>query len=99
MTCSKKKFQIPQPPFSKRGARGDDKFSLFVPAHRSAVFRHTGVGDVTVMKDCSEKIWSGQRGSNPRPSAWEADALPTELCPPDPFLKQSMLRNQNIKND
>ena len=25
--------------------------------------------------------WSGQRGSNPRPSAWEADALPTELCP------------------
>ncbi len=22
------------------------------------------------------KIWSGQRGSNPRPSAWEANALP-----------------------
>ena len=22
---------------------------------------------------------SGKRGSNPRPSAWEADALPTEL--------------------
>jgi len=27
----------------------------------------------------SEK--SGRRGSNPRPSAWEADALPTELLP------------------
>jgi len=27
------------------------------------------------------KIWSGKRGSNPRPSAWEADALPTELFP------------------
>ena len=27
-------------------------------------------------------IWSGKRGSNPRPSAWEADALPTELFPP-----------------
>ena len=26
-------------------------------------------------------IWSGKRGSNPRPSAWKADALPTELFP------------------
>ena len=25
---------------------------------------------------------SGKRGSNSRPSAWEADALPTELLPP-----------------
>src|SRR5688572_18345423 len=25
--------------------------------------------------------WSGQPGSNRRHSAWEADALPTELCP------------------
>ena len=24
---------------------------------------------------------SGKRDSNPRPSAWEADALPTELLP------------------
>jgi hypothetical protein len=28
---------------------------------------------------CSE--WSGKRDSNPRPSAWKADALPTELFP------------------
>jgi hypothetical protein len=28
------------------------------------------------------KIWSGKRGSNPRHSAWKADALPTELLPP-----------------
>ncbi len=27
--------------------------------------------------------WSGKRDSNPRPSAWEADALPTELFPLD----------------
>lgn len=27
------------------------------------------------------EFWSGRRGSNPRPSAWEADALPTELLP------------------
>ena len=25
--------------------------------------------------------WSGKRGSNSRPSAWKADALPTELFP------------------
>ena len=27
---------------------------------------------------------SGRRGSNPRPSAWKADALPTELLPQIP---------------
>jgi hypothetical protein len=27
------------------------------------------------------KELSGKRDSNPRPSAWEADALPTELLP------------------
>ena len=30
-----------------------------------------------------ETGWSGKRDSNPRPSAWKADALPTELFPPD----------------
>src|SRR5438477_6916101 len=28
------------------------------------------------------KHWSGRRDSNSRPSAWKADALPTELHPP-----------------
>ena len=27
--------------------------------------------------------WSGRRDSNPRPSPWQGDALPTELLPPD----------------
>src|SRR5437016_11857184 len=27
-------------------------------------------------------IWSGKRDSNPRPRAWKARALPTELFPP-----------------
>src|SRR5215213_9865199 len=27
--------------------------------------------------------WSGRRDSNSRPSAWKADALPTELHPPN----------------
>ena len=26
-------------------------------------------------------VWSGRRGSNPRPSAWKANALSTELLP------------------
>jgi hypothetical protein len=29
---------------------------------------------------------SGRRVSNPRPLAWEANALPTELRPPGPIL-------------
>ena len=32
------------------------------------------------------RSWSGRRGSNPRPSAWKADALPTELLPHFSFL-------------
>ena len=30
---------------------------------------------------------SGKRDSNPRPSAWEADALPTELLPQPVFIE------------
>src|SRR5450830_1687270 len=33
-----------------------------------------------------KKRWSGKRDSNPRPSAWEADALPTELFPLDAII-------------
>ena len=37
---------------------------------------------------------SGRRGSNPRPSAWKADALPTELLPQfGPIFQRGM---QNI---
>jgi hypothetical protein len=44
----------------------------------------------TAIRNCATKMryetalrnsTSGRRGSNPRPSAWEADALPTELLP------------------
>ncbi len=38
---------------------------------------------------------SGRRDSNPRPSAWEADALPTELLPLDnDNLKKLLSDNQ-----
>ena len=33
---------------------------------------------------------SGKRGSNPRPSAWEADALPTELLPHTQMIRFSL---------
>src|SRR5206468_5909462 len=29
--------------------------------------------------------WSGRRDSNPRPSPWQGDALPTEPLPPETF--------------
>src|SRR5713226_4261228 len=34
------------------------------------------------VSDLSDTNWSGRRDSNSRPSAWKADALPTELHPP-----------------
>src|SRR5262245_61146536 len=36
--------------------------------------------------------WSGRRDSNSRPSAWKADALPTELHPPL-FSRRSEISN------
>src|SRR2546427_9212280 len=42
-------------------------------------------GDLVLTKDALYRLSyasiSGRRGSNPRPSAWKADALPTELRP------------------
>ncbi len=35
---------------------------------------------------------SGKRDSNPRPSLWESDALPTELLPPK-FCGETNLQN------
>ena len=31
-------------------------------------------------------IWSGKRGSNPRPSPWQGDALSTELFPREQYV-------------
>src|SRR5512136_1676334 len=41
--------------------------------------------------------WSGQRVSNPRPQAWEACALPTELCPQIPPVRLSGTCPENSK--
>src|SRR4026207_1910553 len=42
----------------------------------------------------SAKNWSGRRDSNSRPSAWKADALPTELHPLTLNLRFQILRSQ-----
>ena len=42
------------------------------------------------------RSWSGRRGSNPRPSAWKADALPTELLPQSCF-KIAISQNCSFK--
>lgn len=34
-----------------------------------------------LIQHCCFAYWSGRRGSNPRPSAWKANALSTELLP------------------
>src|SRR5437588_5777333 len=38
-------------------------------------------------------FWSGRRGSNPRPTAWKAVTLPTELLP----LLKPETRNQKLE--
>src|SRR5688572_31288701 len=38
-----------------------------------------------ILHPSSLPTWSGRRDSNSRPSAWKADALPTELHPPEEF--------------
>src|SRR5262249_14218429 len=86
----------PRHPCAPRGARslreGTERRSL-APRERNAVHvsrraieplwashspvRRQAQATATARSD----VWSGQPGSNRRHSAWEADALPTELCP------------------
>src|SRR5438270_9652978 len=48
---------------------------------RSGARRPAEPGFAGRERDAGQGSESGRRGSNPRPSAWEADALPTELRP------------------
>src|SRR6185503_14670162 len=41
--------------------------------------------------NCERENWSGKRDSNPRPSAWKADALATELFPPNYSKNKKMV--------
>jgi hypothetical protein len=40
---------------------------------------------------CHQAGWSGKRDSNPRPSAWKADALAAELFPLKPLFDNKMV--------
>jgi hypothetical protein len=42
---------------------------------------YMGIVSVLVPHACEPRNWSGKRDSNPRPRAWKARALPTELFP------------------
>ena len=53
---------------------------LSVVARRTRA-RESSEYTVRVLPRVQKAKWSGRRVSNPRPSAWEADALPTELLP------------------
>jgi hypothetical protein len=43
-----------------------------------------GASGPTTVYGVERREWSGRRDSNPRPSPWQGDALPTEPLPPDP---------------
>src|SRR5262245_58602991 len=52
---------------------------------KEVLYRLSYMGPVTPSVHSMSRprpTWSGKRDSNPRPSAWKADALPTELFPP-----------------
>ena len=54
------------------------------PKYNCSYTRHTSAGIRRVHMSnshASGSEWSGRRVSNPRPSVWETDALPTELHP------------------
>lgn len=44
------------------------------------------------------KVLSGKWGSNPRPAAWEAAALPTELLPHIPDHSQVLDIKSDVEN-
>jgi hypothetical protein len=50
------------------------------------ILGRSGVLLSQVIGSSRTKWWSGRRGSNSRHSAWKAEALPTELLPPNNFL-------------
>src|ERR1700754_3675507 len=52
-------------------------------------FRHLLSGPRPMALGHPRLSWSGRRGSNPRPTAWKAVALPTELLPHETFLKRT----------
>ena len=57
----------------------DENYALNIIHNISISYENKKEGELE--NSPSKKILSGKRDSNPRPSAWEANALPTELLP------------------
>ncbi len=76
--------QGPCPDLARRGRRSGCKIGLRrgdpTELDRAATLSSKGKG-VPPLGGTPRKNWSGKPDSNRRPSAWEADALPTELFP------------------
>ena len=63
---------------------GIEPVNLFLT--KEALYRLSYVGTIQISPPPDfhqTHAWSGRRGSNSRHSAWKAEALPTELLPPD----------------
>jgi hypothetical protein len=73
----------PQPSPPLRGGEGETWAQGLLPGcyPRSPPGRRRPEPGAEKLRSSGLGIWSGKRDSNPRPSAWEADALPTELFP------------------
>ena len=54
---------------------------FFKAINGGAIIPKSAVSTALPLADNAFQRLSGKRDSNPRPSAWEADALPTELLP------------------
>src|SRR6185436_7885446 len=52
-----------------------------------------------ILHPSSISTWSGRRDSNSRPSAWKADALPTELHPLNEFQSSNFALRIEVLTD
>ena len=59
---------------------------------RCPTARRRGSGEILEWRKREAREWSGRRDSNPRPSPWQGDALPTALRPPGGRCSQRRIR-------
>ena len=72
------KYKIPQiVTLTRKLTNQENPLTLYSSSSNSAKKENSD----SQLPDYQNSLWSGKRDSNPRPSAWEADALPTELLP------------------
>ena len=72
--------------------RTDELWKNLPRPHRGLEGTHSSSGNEEIVCNLGF-LWSGRRGSNPRPSPWQGDALPTELRPLVILGKVNRVRN------